>query len=98
MDKKWMGLADLIAYGSEKEIIQNLVDAGCSPETIDCCISCLNNGKKEELLQRLENHRKGLLRKVHESEKQIDCLDYLVYQIDRCHQPQTKGESEHEKN
>ena len=51
MDKKWMGLADLIAYGSEKEIIQNLVDAGCSPETIDCCISCLNNGKKEELLQ-----------------------------------------------
>lgn len=26
----------------------------------------------------------GLLDKVHEGEKQIDCLDYLVYQIGRC--------------
>lgn len=30
-----------------------------------------------------ENHRKDLLQKVHEGEKQIGCLDYLVYQIDR---------------
>lgn len=32
----------------------------------------------------MESHRKGLLDKVHEGEKQIDCLDYLVFQIERC--------------
>lgn len=34
-----------------------------------------------ELLKLLEQHRSCLLSTVHEREKQIDCLDYLVYQI-----------------
>lgn len=79
-----MKLEQLLAYGSRTAIIQNLKDAGCSEETINCCLSCLDMRKKAELLKRLENHRKGLLEKVHEGEKQIDCLDYLVFQIDRC--------------
>ena len=79
-----MKLEQLLAYGSRTAIIQNLKDAGCSQETINCGLSCLDMGKKAELLKRLENHRKGLLEKVHEGEKQIDCLDYLVFQIDRC--------------
>lgn len=74
----------LIAYGSKEAIIQNLKDAGCSQDTVECCLFCLEHGKKEELLKRLEKHRKGLLDEVHEGEKQIDCLDYLVFQIDRC--------------
>lgn len=82
--EKRIALEKLIQYGSKQAIIQNLVDAGCNEETIECCIACLDNGKKDELLKRLENHRNGLLQKVHEGEKQIDCLDYLVYQIDRC--------------
>lgn len=82
--EKRIALEKLIQYGSKQAIIQNLVDAGCNEETIECCIACLDNGKKGELLKRLENHRNGLLQKVHEGEKQIDCLDYLVYQIDRC--------------
>ena len=84
MDDKRIELEKLIQYGSEDAIIQNLKDAGCSQEVISCCIACLNHGKKDELLKRLEEHRKGLLHKVHEGEKQIDCLDYLVYQIHRC--------------
>lgn len=84
MDAKGIGLEHLIEYGSKDAVIQNLKDAGCSQDTVQCCIDCLDCGKKAELLEQLENHRKGLLRKVHEGEKQIDCLDYLVYQIDRC--------------
>jgi hypothetical protein len=84
MDDKKIGLEKLIEYGSKEAIIQNLKDAGCSEDTIECCIDCLDCGKKTELLKRLENHRKGILCKVHEGEKQIDCLDYLVYQINRC--------------
>lgn len=77
-------LEQLIAYGSKAAIVQNLKDAGCSQKTIACCLACLDAGQKKELLERLEKHRKGLLDKVREGEKQIDCLDYLVFQIGRC--------------
>ena len=77
-------LEQLISYGSKAAIVQNLKDAGCSQETIACCLACLDAGQKKELLERLEKHRKGLLDKVSEGEKQIDCLDYLVFQIGRC--------------
>ncbi len=95
MDTKGIGLERLIEYGSREEVIQNLKDAGCSQGIIQCCITCMEQGKEKELLKRLEEHRKGLLNKVHKAkllsengvcreEKQIDCLDYLVYQIRRC--------------
>lgn len=84
MDDKGIELENLIAYSSREAVIQNLEDAGCAPDIIECCMACMEQGKKNELLKRLEEHRKGLLRKVHEEEKHIDCLDYLVYQIRRC--------------
>lgn len=77
-------IEDLNVYGGEEAVIQNLKDAGCTQDTIDCCISCMQQGKKKELLKRLEEHREGILDKVHKEEKRIDCLDYLVYQIRCC--------------
>ncbi len=95
MDDKGIKLEKLIEYGSKEAVIQNLEDAGCAPDVIECCIACMEQGKRNELLKRLEEHRKGLLNRVHKTkllsengfcpeEKQIDCLDYLVYQIRRC--------------
>lgn len=84
MEERKIELERLIAYGSKEAVIQNLKDAGCAPDIIECCMACMEQGKKKELLKRLEDHRKGLLNKVHEEEKHIDCLDYLVYQIRRC--------------
>ncbi len=83
MEKKGIELEKLIEYGSREAVIQNLKDAGCAPDIIECCIACMEQGKKKELLKRLSDHRNGLLHKVHEEEKHIDCLDYLVYQIRR---------------
>jgi len=42
-------------------------------------------GKQErkELLHILSHHRRELLDLVHQSEKRIDCLDYLIYQIEK---------------
>lgn len=84
MDGKGIGLEEMASYGSKEAVIQNLKDAGCSQDTIECCMSSLDCGEKAELLRQLENHRECLLHKVHEEEKRIDCLDYLVYQISRC--------------
>ncbi len=95
MDAKGIALERLIAYGSKEAVIQNLKDAGCTQDIIESCMVCMEQGKKTELMMRLEEHRKGLLHKVHKAkllsengfcleEKQIDCLDYLVYQVRRC--------------
>ena len=84
MDGKGMRLEEMASYGSKEAVIQNLEDAGCTMDIIECCMACMEQGKKNELLKRLEEHRKALLHKVHEEEKHIYCLDYLVYQIGRC--------------
>lgn len=81
MADKRIGLEEMTSYGSKEAVIQNMRDAGCSQDTIECCMASLDCGEKTELLKQLEKHREGLLRKVHEEEKRIDCLDYLVYQI-----------------
>ena len=66
---------------SKEAVIQNLKDAGCSPDTIKDFLLYLDSNKKEEQLALLEKHRKELLNVVHKEEKKIYCLDYLVYQI-----------------
>lgn len=64
-----------------QSIIQNLQDAGCN----DCCISdfvkVYESDDIDEQLRILTKHRRCLLDKVHEENKRIDCLDYLIYQI-----------------
>lgn len=50
---------------------------------MECVLTHLDEDDMGELLKLLEHHRSCLLGMVHEREKQIDCLDYLVYQIKR---------------
>lgn len=84
MDDGGIQLERLLQYGSREAVVQNLQDAGCTPELIACCLACMEQGQTQELLKRLEAHRANLLHRVHVEERRIDCLDYLVYQISRC--------------
>ncbi|MCD8237888.1 MAG: hypothetical protein LUC92_00920 [Clostridiales bacterium] len=64
---------------SKEDIIQNLKDAGCGDETISKFMENINKGYTEEGTDLLNRHRRNLLNKLHKSQRQIDCLDYLVY-------------------
>lgn len=64
--------------GLALSVIQNLEDAGCDKETVEEFIEL---GETNGQLKLLENHRRGLLDDFHKKQKQIECLDYLVYQI-----------------
>lgn len=71
-----------MTYSNSKDTIkQNLKDAGCTSEQINrffagnCCET------KEIQIALLQEHREGLLAKVHQEEKKICCLDYLIYQL-----------------
>lgn len=67
----------------KQALIDNLMDAGCDPETVDRFLSCWMEARVGEQLRLLAEHRSHLLDRVHEEEKRIDCLDYLVYQIEK---------------
>ncbi len=76
-------LAQAMGYNSEKDVIQNLKDAGCDRKIIECFMECMAQNDFDGQLRLMKEQRKCLLDRVHEEEKQISCLDYLVYRIDR---------------
>lgn len=68
---------------SDQEIIQNLKDAGCCDEIIDLCCQSLNNKDLLTMYQILQKHRQTLLNNLHIYQKKLDCLDYLLFQIEK---------------
>ena len=64
-----------------KTVRQALSDAGCG-RTAACEIeSLLNNCKKREAIILLTAHRKKLLEKLHIKQRNLTCLDYLIYTL-----------------
>lgn len=68
----------------QERTIQNMKDAGCSEDTINRFLVCYREGDVRGELKVLSNHRQYLLDKIHKGQKEIDCLDYLVYQIEKA--------------
>lgn len=71
------------ANDTARIIYQNLIDAGCNKKTMDQCMSIVRNGNYSEMLPILSQHRTVLLNEVRSGQKQIDCLDYLIFQIQK---------------
>ncbi len=67
--------------GELKKIHQNLIDAGCDQQTTDLCMAFVKEGHLLDMVPILRNHRNVLLDSVHKGQKQIDCLDYLLYKL-----------------
>ena len=62
-------------------IYQNLIDAGCDQQMTELCMTFVKEGQFSDIVPVLTRHRKDLLDSVHKGQKQIDCLDYLLYKI-----------------
>lgn len=70
--------------GMEKEAItQNLRDAGCDEACICEFMEDLEKKREQEGLRLLKKHRGKLLDAMHREQKRIDCLDYLVYEMQK---------------
>lgn len=79
-----------MAEASDKQgiLLQNLRDAGCSDDVIAACLKLTEENETDKLLRVLSTHRSSLLERMHGCHKEIDCLDYLVYTIEK--QKETK--------
>ena len=69
------------ASDTEGILRQNLVDAGCSAEFTERCMALARRKEDAELMRALALHRQKLMDTFHQSEKRIDCLDYLIYRL-----------------
>ncbi len=66
---------------NSEAIIQNLNATGCGEYTLKAFVNNFNDKKFSDGLKLLEAHRRTLLDELHKEQKQIDCLDYLVYKM-----------------
>lgn len=71
------------AMNAYEALSRNMADAGCGAETTRLCLSLAESGQWEKLCRELKKHRVELLDALHESERRIDCLDYLLYELNR---------------
>lgn len=67
----------------EEAIIQNLKDCGYGAETIEAFVEDIRKEKYSEGLKLLAAHRRTLLDDLHNEQKRIDCLDCLVYKMEK---------------
>ena len=64
-------------------VFQNLIDAGCDKAAAEKCTQMILGGGIEQAVRILEKHRGYLLNEVHTNQKRIDCLDHLIYKIEK---------------
>lgn len=67
-------------------MIQNLKDAGCDDELIAQFSDLNTQSKTHEQLRILACHRQRLIEQLHQNQKRVDCLDYLIYTLRKYHQ------------
>ena len=64
-------------------LLDNLEDAGCDSSFVERFLALERSGQYRELLRLLSDHRRHLIDCLHREERRIDCLDYLVYQLEK---------------
>lgn len=64
-------------------IYQNLRDAGCDAQTVENCMTFVKVGQHAQMLPILFSYRATLLETIRCGQRQIDCLDYLIYKIQK---------------
>lgn len=64
-------------------IYQNLIDAGCDEQLTEQCMSFVKKGDAYGMLPILKKYRSSLLGAVRSGQKKIDCLDYLIYKLQK---------------
>ena len=65
-------------------IIHNLEDAGCDNELVEQFFRLGEAGNVDSQFRLLSKHRSVLLDIIHDNQKKLDCLDYLIYKIRRA--------------
>lgn len=68
---------------SRPDAPQALADAGCTQSQIDAYEQLRAHGDMEGCMRLLRQQRSVLVRQVHEAQRPLDVLDYIMYHMQR---------------
>lgn len=68
---------------NRETIVQNLRDAGCDERLIERFLAQGDEATLCDQVRLLEKHRCCLLNHMHAVQRQIDCLDHMLWQMKR---------------
>ncbi len=66
-----------------KAMLDNLADAGCTKHDAEIAGELYKNGQADELIRFLKKCRCGLMEEMHESQRKVDCMDFLIRRVER---------------
>lgn len=72
-----------VVINLDNGMIYALKAIGCSSDQIKQFIDLYQKGDVNNYKIKLLNHRKELVECIHDSQKRLDTLDYLLYQINK---------------
>lgn len=64
----------------ERELTDCLADAGFDGDTVSKAVRLYKTGSKDDLKQYLRSKRCDLIEQMHENQKKIDRIDYVIQQ------------------
>ncbi len=63
-----------------EKMLTNLTDAGCKSEELATAERLYKAGDTESLIRYFRKCRCSRMEELHESQRKVDCLDYLIRQ------------------
>ena len=66
-----------------KAMFDNLADVGCTKHDAEIAGELFKNGQTDELIQFLKKCRCSLMDEMHESQRKVDCMDFLIRRAER---------------
>ncbi len=67
----------------ENAVKRNLLDAGCSDASAAFVDQMVQSGRMTDALHEIRVIRCHLMDELHQSQRRVDCLDYLIRQIEK---------------
>jgi hypothetical protein len=69
-----------------KKILTNMEDAGCGGEELEKAKRLYEAGDTDALIRYFRKCRCSRMEELHESQRKVDCLDYLIRQTAKANQ------------
>ena len=66
-----------------KAMFDNLADVGCTKHDAEIAGELFKNGQTDELIQFLKKCRCSLMEEMHESQRRVDRMDFLIRRAER---------------
>ena len=69
--------------GNKYMVRRNLLDAGCSDQSAAFVDQLVRTGRMTDALHEMKVIRCDLMDELHQSQRRVDCLDYLIRQTEK---------------